>query len=240
MDMAEMNTSQRIKARKPIEVWRSYNGTWTWEVYKKYQKPEKEVGNPYARWFCKVYTPIVPEDELGDVYVSEIKKNASKVSGGKMKNYMSDTIQGGVQRNASGGLKLADKRRIKSIQRSQQSFAKEYLGAKIGKGWRGERLRHRFAALKRGGKYKAHKGIYYFPSYQEAKKYAIEHNHPSNRIIEYERGWAIQKRISGPYVGNEKEFNLKEWRFDPHYYRTPLEPSKRWKKLHPEFRDNIL
>ncbi len=73
-----LNTSQRIKQHKPIEVWS--DGSWTWEVYKKYQKPENEAKNPYARWFCKVLTPIVPEGELGDVYVRDIQKSASRIS----------------------------------------------------------------------------------------------------------------------------------------------------------------
>lgn len=76
----KLTTSQRIQQNKPIEVWRSSDGSWTWEVYKKYQKPEKEATNPYARWFCKVKTPYVPEGELGDVYIKEIKGVAVKVS----------------------------------------------------------------------------------------------------------------------------------------------------------------
>ena len=36
----------------PYEVWEG-NG-WTWKVLKKYQNPEKEKANPYARWFCEV------------------------------------------------------------------------------------------------------------------------------------------------------------------------------------------
>lgn len=51
----------------PYETWS--NGSWTWEVLKKYQSPEKEAGNPYARWFCNVITPIMPDGEMGDVYV---------------------------------------------------------------------------------------------------------------------------------------------------------------------------
>ena len=46
-----------------------------------------------------------------------------------------------------------------------------------------------------------HKDIYYFSGYSEAKQYAVEHNHPTDRIINYERGWAIQLYVSGPYVG---------------------------------------
>jgi hypothetical protein len=63
-----------------MEVWQSADGSWTWEVYKKYQSPEGETKNPYARWFCKVKTPIVPEGELGDVYISEIRSVATKIS----------------------------------------------------------------------------------------------------------------------------------------------------------------
>jgi len=72
----KLNTNQRLKQNKPIEVWQSYDGSWTWEVYRKYQKPEREAENYYARWFCKVKTPIVPEGEIGDVYVREIKASA--------------------------------------------------------------------------------------------------------------------------------------------------------------------
>jgi hypothetical protein len=44
-------------------------GGWKWEVYKSYQKDDTKK---YARYFCKVYSPIVPDGELGDVYVSDI------------------------------------------------------------------------------------------------------------------------------------------------------------------------
>ena len=76
----KLTTDQRIKQNKPIEVWQSYNGEWIWEVYRKYQKPENEAKNPYARWFCKVKSPSVPDGELGDVYVRDIQKYAQKIS----------------------------------------------------------------------------------------------------------------------------------------------------------------
>lgn len=83
----KLNTSERIKQHKPIEVWRSFDGTWTWEVYKKYQTPANEAKNPYARWFCVVKTPLTSESgDMGDVYVEEIKRHARKISsesGGK-------------------------------------------------------------------------------------------------------------------------------------------------------------
>lgn len=44
------------------------------------------------------------------------------------------------------------------------------------------------------------KGIYYFPTYQLAQTYMQEHG-VGLRIVEYGLGYAIQLRISGPYVG---------------------------------------
>lgn len=61
------------------EIWQTIDGFWTWYVLKKYQSPEKEATNQYARWFCNVVTPIVPSGELGDVYVSEIKRHAIRI-----------------------------------------------------------------------------------------------------------------------------------------------------------------
>jgi len=72
-----MNTNERIKADKPIEIWETRDGTWKWKVFKKYQKPKNEATNPYARWFCGVSSPFTyGSDELGDVYVREIKMSA--------------------------------------------------------------------------------------------------------------------------------------------------------------------
>lgn len=59
----------------PYEIWQG-NG-WEWRVLKKYQLDDHK---PYARWFCLVSSPFVPDGELGDVYVSEILAHAHKVS----------------------------------------------------------------------------------------------------------------------------------------------------------------
>ena len=68
------------KIDEPYEVWRSFDGQWTWNVLKKYQSPEKEAKNPYARWFCAVNSPYTCGSwELGDTYVREIKLNAVKI-----------------------------------------------------------------------------------------------------------------------------------------------------------------
>jgi hypothetical protein len=66
---------------QPYEVWQSFNGEWTWAVLKKWQSPDKESKNEYARWFCFVKSPFCPQGELGDVYCQEIKSQARKISG---------------------------------------------------------------------------------------------------------------------------------------------------------------
>jgi hypothetical protein len=65
------------KPDQPYEVWQSFDGTWKWLVLKKWQADDDK---PYARWFCKVITPIVPDGEMGDVYVSDIKSSARRVA----------------------------------------------------------------------------------------------------------------------------------------------------------------
>ena len=62
----------------PYEVWEGHG--WTWKVLKKYQNPEREKANPYARWFCAVDSPYAKE--MGDVYVKDITENAERVADG--------------------------------------------------------------------------------------------------------------------------------------------------------------
>src|SRR6266566_8078147 len=62
---------KKVTPETAYEVWQSYDGTWTYFVLKKYQPPEKEAHNSYARWYCLVKTPINPNGEYGDVYVSD-------------------------------------------------------------------------------------------------------------------------------------------------------------------------
>lgn len=70
--MAKLTTAQRMKQNKPVEIWE--RDGWKWEVYKKYQKIEKEIDNPYARWFCKVTSPFTQGTaDWGDTYISDIK-----------------------------------------------------------------------------------------------------------------------------------------------------------------------
>lgn len=67
------------KPDNPYEIWKSRDGSWTWFVLKKWQSDDDK---PYARWFCLVKTPIVPEGEMGDVYVKDIKGAAVRVDVG--------------------------------------------------------------------------------------------------------------------------------------------------------------
>jgi len=61
---------------KPYEIWESYDGSWKWYVLKKWQADDDK---PYARWFTLVTSPIVPEGEMGDTYVKDIKQHARRV-----------------------------------------------------------------------------------------------------------------------------------------------------------------
>jgi len=69
--------AKTVKRENAYEVWQSNDGSWTWYVLKKWQADDNKE---YARWFCDVVSPIVGErGEMGDVYVSEIKDNASRI-----------------------------------------------------------------------------------------------------------------------------------------------------------------
>ena len=52
---------------------------------------------------------------------------------------------------------------------------------------------------------KTYRGVTYWPTYDSAIAYANGHNLPVDRLIEYGRGWAIQKCVSGPYWNAVKE-----------------------------------
>lgn len=60
-------------ASNPYETWISRDGSWRWQVLKKWQVDDDK---PYARWFCNVISPFCPQGEMGDVYVREIKSAA--------------------------------------------------------------------------------------------------------------------------------------------------------------------
>jgi hypothetical protein len=50
---------------------------WTWYVLKAYQCRAAEKANKYARWLCRVVTPMTGEwGDVGDVYVSRVPLSA--------------------------------------------------------------------------------------------------------------------------------------------------------------------
>ena len=78
--MSEKNLCGKTRHQdNHYEVWRGSNG-FEWRVLKKYQKPSLEAKNPYARWFCAVKSDMTYGSfELGDTYVSEIKRYGVKL-----------------------------------------------------------------------------------------------------------------------------------------------------------------
>lgn len=62
------------------------------------------------------------------------------------------------------------------------------------------KTRRRMAKKRVSKKPVTRKGITYWPTFSAARTYAKSHGHPTDRIIEYGLGWAIQLRKSGPYV----------------------------------------
>tara|TARA_R100001244_G_scaffold41305_1_gene37085 strand:- start:70 stop:303 length:234 start_codon:yes stop_codon:yes gene_type:complete len=77
--MSKNECGKTRKTDDPYEIYQGMNG-FEWRVLKKYQNSENEAKNPYARWFCAVKSNFTyGEFELGDVYVSEIKMNGTKL-----------------------------------------------------------------------------------------------------------------------------------------------------------------
>lgn len=58
----------------PYAVYSNRAG-WEWHVLRTYNIPEK--GGDYARWFCLVKSPYVPEGEMGDCYASDVKNGGT-------------------------------------------------------------------------------------------------------------------------------------------------------------------
>lgn len=68
----------------PYEIWEGtgdYEG-WTWKVLKKWQGPDNEAENPYARWMCAVSSPCTHGGyDYGDCYVKDITPHAVLAKG---------------------------------------------------------------------------------------------------------------------------------------------------------------
>ncbi len=77
--MSKNECGKTRKVEDPYETWKGPAG-FEWRVLKKYQKPELEAKNPYARWYCAVKSNMTYGSfEYGDVYVSEIKDHGIKL-----------------------------------------------------------------------------------------------------------------------------------------------------------------
>ena len=75
--MAKNKCGKTRPVERPYEIWKSRDGTWTWKVLKKYQTPENENKNPYARWLCAVSSPMTWDSyDLGDTYVKDVVRYA--------------------------------------------------------------------------------------------------------------------------------------------------------------------
>lgn len=61
----------------PYEIWENPRSGFVFRVLKKYQRPDKEAENPYARWFVATKSPFTYGNwELGDGYVRDITRNS--------------------------------------------------------------------------------------------------------------------------------------------------------------------
>lgn len=54
---------------------------------------------------------------------------------------------------------------------------------------------------------KTYKTVTYWKTFTDALNYALANDLPTDRIIKYQKGYAIQRYVSGPYY-NEK---AKKW-----------------------------
>src|SRR5947209_208183 len=72
--------AKRVTPENAYEVWQSYNGTFTYYVLKKYQSPEQEAQNPYARWYVMTKSPYTSErGEYGDAYVATVTQGSHQI-----------------------------------------------------------------------------------------------------------------------------------------------------------------
>ena len=55
-------------------------GSWTWQILKLHQSPEKAKTNEYATAYMAVSSPYVT-NELGDVYLDSIPRDAKLIDG---------------------------------------------------------------------------------------------------------------------------------------------------------------
>lgn len=56
------------------QVWQTPDGSWTWYVLKHNVGAKREQTDPYASVFCEVVSPYTPWGEIGDTFISDIRK----------------------------------------------------------------------------------------------------------------------------------------------------------------------
>jgi hypothetical protein len=56
-------------------------------------------------------------------------------------------------------------------------------------------------------KYRERKGVVYFHDYRDAREHKNRYAPNDGRIVSYDLGWAVQVRISGPYLNAKGELN---------------------------------
>ena len=84
----EKNECAKMRKKEdPYEIW--VRGDWEWRVLKKYQSPSNEAKNEYAVWMCAVKSPMTYGGwDMGDTYVNDVVRHATKVPESKMKFYL--------------------------------------------------------------------------------------------------------------------------------------------------------
>lgn len=76
------------KVNEPYEVWVA-GPEWEWRVLKKYQSPEAEAVNPYARWLCAVKgSGTFGGYDMGDTYIADIVRYATKLTPERMETHV--------------------------------------------------------------------------------------------------------------------------------------------------------
>lgn len=87
--MARTKQGKTRDVNNPYEVYINNQG-WEWRVLKKYQSPEAEQDNQYARWLCAVKSPMTHGSyDLGDSYVNDVRMYGRPV-------YLEDTQNASV------------------------------------------------------------------------------------------------------------------------------------------------
>jgi hypothetical protein len=86
-----MNKTRDVN--NPYEIYLRPDG-WEWRVLKKYQRPDKEAENEYARWFTAVKSPFTYDSyDMGDTYRLDILQHAVyKVPEEKMKEHLQENV----------------------------------------------------------------------------------------------------------------------------------------------------